>query len=358
MSIKQIAELTQSSPATVSRVLNNPSYKCQTPGLRERIWKTAMELNYTPNEAARNLKKAGSTAKPVHYGIDILMTRMDGMHADPFFEELLRVVESQIHDHACILSGIWYKSIFSDERRCEHENLDAVFKEMFPAEREQQDGLIIIGKCCSKAIQKLKKYYRNMVTINRNPTGYELDEVLCDGRKIAAMAVEYLTKLEHTKIAYVGKCHGEARYRGYSEVLRKHELDFYPEYVVETEQTEKEGFAAMEKFLKLDDPPTAIYCANDITAVGMLKCLNQYRSLIYTPSIIASDDIEEGEFTRPMLSTVHLPKENMAKFAMYLLLDRIRGGHTEVVRIELEGKLKIRSSCSMVSEVNQPEYCI
>ena len=57
MSIKKIAQLSGSSPATVSRILNNPNYKCSTPGLREKVWKIAMELNYTPNEAARSLKK-------------------------------------------------------------------------------------------------------------------------------------------------------------------------------------------------------------------------------------------------------------------------------------------------------------
>lgn len=53
---------------------------------------------------------------------------------------------------------------------------------------------------------------------------------------------------------------------------------FYPEYVIETHQTEKEGFQTMQKFLKLKEPPTGIYCANDITAIGMLKCLNRYSS--------------------------------------------------------------------------------
>lgn len=358
MSIKKIAEITNSSPATVSRVLNNPNYKCKTPGMREKIWKAAMEINYTPNEAARNLKKGNNRQAQNNYHIDILMTRMDGYHADPFFEELLRVVESQIHENSCILSRVWYKSLLSDEEKCARTNIDTLFKDMFKNSDETQDGLIIIGKCCSSAIAKLKKYYKNIVSINRNPTVYEIDEVLCDGQKISAMAIEYLVSLDHKKIAYVGKCHGEARYKGYLDILRKNNIDFFPEYVIETEQTEKEGFAAMQKFFKLDDPPTAIYCANDITAIGMLKCLGQYKSLIYMPSIISSDDIEEGEFTKPMLSTVHLPKENMAKFALYLLLDRIRGGHSEVVRIELEGKLKLRSSCSKASEVNQPEYCI
>lgn len=100
MSIKKIAAMTGTSPATVSRVLNNPNYKCSVEGLREKIWKTAMELNYTPNEAARSLKRGSGKASKKKYVIDVLVTRMNGAHADPFFEELLRVVESQIHENA------------------------------------------------------------------------------------------------------------------------------------------------------------------------------------------------------------------------------------------------------------------
>lgn len=62
-----------------------------------------------------------------------------------------------------------------------------------------------------------------------------------------------------------------------------------------------------------------------------------------------------------MLTTVRLPKEEMGKFALYLLLDRIRGGHTGVARIEVEGKLVNRSSCSAYYGNDWPDwsgYCI
>lgn len=61
----------------------------------------------------------------------------------------------------------------------------------------------------------------------------------------------------------------EERYMGYLDTLKKYDLDVVPDYVIETDQTEKEGFEAMEKLLRSDDCPTGIYCANDITAVGM-----------------------------------------------------------------------------------------
>lgn len=358
MSIKKIAEKTGVSPATVSRVLNNPNYKCAVPGLRDVIWRTAIEMNYAPNEAARNLKKGVFARQEKTWYINILMTRMDSSRTDPFFTELLRVIESEIHDKNCILSKVWYMSVFSDDRKCRRENLDKLIEEMYQETEGKRDGLIIIGKCNKEALKKLNQKYKSVVSVNRNSTNYEVDEVLCDGRKIAAAAVEHLISLGHKNIGYVGQCHSEERYNGFLDTLKKHDLELIPEYVIETKQTEAEGYEAMERFLRSDDMPTGIYCANDISAIGMLKCMNKYRNRYYTPSIIASDDIQEAQFTKPMLTTVGLPKEDMGKFAMYLLLDRLKGGHTGIVRMELEGKLMVRNSCSRVEDGIWSDYCI
>ena len=172
------------------------------------------------------------------------------------------------------------------------------------------------------------------------------------------MAVEHLISLGHRNIGYVGNCRNEDRYVGYMDTLKKHNLDLIPEYVIETDQTEGEGYEAIKQLLKSEDCPTGIYCANDITAVGMLKYLSKCRNLYFTPSIIASDDIEEAQFTKPMLTTVGLPKNEMGKFALYLLLDRMKGGHTGVVRMELAGHLMVRNSCSNVSDLSWSDYVI
>ncbi len=358
MSIKKIAEKAGVSPATVSRVLNNPNYTCSVSGLRDKIWKTAIEMNYVPNEAARNLKKGVSAKQEKTWYINILMTRTDSSTTDPFFAELLRVIESEIHDKNCILSKVWYMSVFSDDRKCRRENLDRLIDGMYDEVEGKRDGLIIIGRCNKEALKKLNKKYKSVVSVNRNSTNYEVDEVLCDGKKIAAAAVEYLISLGHKNIGYIGQCHSEDRYNGYLETLKKHDLDVIPEYVIETKQTEAEGYEAMEKFFQSDDMPTGIYCANDISAIGMLKCLNKFRNRYYMPSIISSDDIQEAQFTRPMLTTVSLPKGDMGKFALYLLLDRLKGGHSGIVRMELEGRLMIRNSCSSVEDSMWSDYCI
>lgn len=359
MSIKQIAEKVGVSPATVSRVLGNPNYRCSSPELRDKIWKSAVELNYVPNEAARNLKRGGAEKSEKTYYVNVLMTRADGSRLDPFFTELLRVIESEIHKQTCILAKVWYMPLFSNDRKCRTEDLDKVVNGMYEEAEGKCDGLVIIGRCNKEALKKLTHRYKSIVSVNRNSTNYEVDEVLCDGRKLASAAVEYLIQLGHKRIGYVGECHNEARYRGFMDTLYKYDLDLEPNYVIETKQTEKEGFEVMKKFLQMEDYPTAIYCANDITAIGMLKCLGKYRkNHYYMPSIIASDDIEEAQYTKPMLTTVSIPKEEMGKFAVYLLLDRMRGGHRGIVRTELEGKLMIRNSCTSVEESGWCDYCI
>ena len=59
MSLKKIAELTNTSPATVSRVLNHPDYRCQNPDLTEQIRKTAREMNYIPNQNRSEERRVG-----------------------------------------------------------------------------------------------------------------------------------------------------------------------------------------------------------------------------------------------------------------------------------------------------------
>lgn len=204
MSIKEIAKRAQVSPATVSRVLNNPDYKCSSPQVRERIRKAAIELNYVPNEAARRLKTGINAAEEKTCYINILMTRTDSAHVDPFFDELLRVVETEIHRNNCILSQMWYRAIFSSDKRCRRENIADIIEKMYEQTEGHCDGLIVIGKCNKEALALFRKKYKNVVCVNRNASSGVVDEVVCDGEKIAFMAVEHLIELGHTNIGYIG----------------------------------------------------------------------------------------------------------------------------------------------------------
>ncbi len=349
MSIKKIAEIVGVSYSTVSRVLNDTNYKCSSEEVRRKILETARDLKYIPNENARNLRLGNESNKKICQ-IDILVTRTDSSEVDPFFSELIRMVEGEILKNMCILSSVRYHHEFSDDTHYSKDEIERMAKRLFSENETKADGLIIIGKCSKNAIKAFKRLYKCIISVNRNSTNHEIDEVTCDGRTIATLAVEHLISLGHKKIGYVGGCHNETRFKGYKETLLKHNLEDNPDFVIETNQSEQNGYEIMERLINRKNVPTGIYCSNDIIAVGMIKCLNKYRNRYYSPSIISSDDIEEAQYTKPMLSTVRLPKSDMARFALYLLLDRINGGHKAPVKLELQGSLIIRESCMAVDE--------
>ncbi|MCI5698802.1 MAG: LacI family transcriptional regulator [Lachnospiraceae bacterium] len=349
--LKKIAEITGVSLSTVSRVLNDPDYRCSSPAKRDRIWKAAMELKYVPNKAAKNLKKGIGNKGEKTYYIGVIVTRAETFETDPFFSELLHVIETEVHRSFCILSKVWYKPVLSDKKRCKRENLDKILSDMENETDVEINGVIVIGNCTGQALACIQKHFKNVVSINGNPSDFLVDEVVCDGEKVASIAVEYLLTLGHTEIGYVGECQEEARFRGYLNTLKKHGIEFNPSLVYETKQTEARDFEVMDRILGSESIPTALYCANDILAVGLLKNLARSQNRYFHISVVSSDDIEQAQFTKPMLSTVSLPKTDMGRFAMMLLLDRINGKHSDKVKIELNGKLVRRESCRNVQDL-------
>ena len=93
--------------------------------------------------------------------------------------------------------------------------------------------------------------------------------------------------------------------------------------------------------------------------------INSIQSLDFSEGVrtriqmyLGSDDIEEAQFTQPMLTTIHIPKDEMSKFALSLLLDRIQGGHSGSVKLEVECRLVDRASCDLPENARSMEYYI
>lgn len=346
MSLKKIASIVGVSPSTVSRVLNNPDYHCKSEKLETAIWNIARELNYIPNEAARNLK-LGTYEQIKAYKIDLLLTRFNTLEIDPFFNELFTSIEHELHKQNCLLANILYLQHFVKQSQSAKTS---IYKESEPAIynstiQTDSNGIIILGKCPEKFLTILKKQYHYLIGVDRNPTDFQIDEIICDGKQAAIIAMEYLISLGHKKIAYVGDCNNESRYMGYHEALVLHKIPVSHANIYPTNQTQSEGFSIMEKIVQQKNRPTAVFCANDITAIGILKFLNSNKKYKYLPSIISIDNILASQSTNPLLTTVNIPKNDMGKLAVNILLDQIKGNHSEKIRLELPCKLIERDSC-------------
>lgn len=357
MSLKEISALTGVSVSTVGRILSDPKHKCASEETRSKVIEAARAIGYVPNTAARNLKSGKSRQEQI-FSVNVLLTRCDPGSSDPFYDELLMILEKELRQNSCIVRNIWRSSEFSESSPKKAGAVESLVAQMYPSGGKNSDGLIIIGKITRKALSLLREHEKNIVSINRDPTNHEIDEVLCDGARIAHDAVMYLAKLGHTKIGFVGSCHNEARFSGYQAAMTELRLPFDLDNVFDTLPSEASGLEAAQYFRSLADPPTGIFCANDILAVGLLGALAKRSLREYQPSVISCDDIDAAQYTKPMLTTISLPKTEMVRFALMLLLDRINGGHRTITRIELEGKPVIRQSCRPYKEMSGPEYYI
>ncbi len=360
LSLKKIAKLAGTSVSTVSRVLNQPGHTCNEPGLAEKIWQIAKELNYLPNASARTLRM-GSKGDLPPFTADIFLTRFESMDTDPFFQELFQHIKEELLCRNCLLGDLLYPDNFmmpitenSIPSMVPYKSSENIRKEtsiISPAliSRKNNTGLVILGKCPESLIPALRKRYACIVGIDRNPTDYLYDEVFCDGAVAAIKAVEYLFSLGHRHIAYIGDCNFESRYIGYYQALLAHKIPLNYQNIYPSRQTLKEGYDIMCSILHSDSNttlPSAIFCANDTTAIGVLKALKQHKKRGYMPSVISIDNIAASEKTSPMLTTINIPKKEMAHLALNLLLDRKENGHTEIVRLELPCHLIERESCT------------
>lgn len=338
MSLKKIAQMTGTSVATVSRVLNNPDYQCQDRNLTERIRQAARELRYVPDANARQLKlgNRGHSGTQRQFTIDILLARFDSLEEDPFFAEMYRYIETECHKQNCVPGQVLHVPDISV---------------LGKGKRLRADGLLVLGKCPQAAADTVLRKYRGVAAIDRNPMDYRMDEVTCNGARAAVMAVEYLLELGHTDIAYVGDCTMEARYSGYYECLLNHKISLIYDYIVPTSQTRQEGGQAYYRLAALPKPPTAVFCANDVTALGFLQAMKEgngrRKKQVYRPAVISIDDIEEATQFSPMLTTIRIPKGDMAHLALMTLKDRLLGGHQGCVRMELPCHLMVRESAGM-----------
>ena len=339
MTLKDIAAMTGTSVSTVSRVLNQTSPTCASRELQDRIWKAVRETGYQPNRAAQALRRPDDSpdvdAKtPVP--VSIVLARIASLEEEPFFAELFRCLEIEL-----LRGGGTIREVIHA-------------KDSLPQRVPEEGGIIILGRCSQPLLKSILARNANVVGIWRNPVDFNVDEVICDGQKAAETAIAHLLSLGHRRIAYIGSCSYESRYVGYCDMLIRNNIPINYDLIKPTDQSRSEAEGALLELLHQRREGradfTAILCANDNTAIRVLELLEEHRKEVKpgTISVISIDDIEEAQNTRPFLTTVRIPRDEMAHMAVLLLVDRIAGRHREIVRVEFPCRIVQRSSCTPV----------
>lgn len=176
-----------------------------------------------------------------------------------------------------------------------------------------------------------------------------------DNYAAARKAVEHLVSLGHQRIGMIcGRAdindRAFERRRAYEDVLKASGIAVDRKLMFERDFEFVEGRAAMHRLLKLPDPPTAVFCANDIQAVGALnECLELGVAVPERMSLIGFDDLPIVEYTIPKLSTVRVPAAEMGRRAARELVAHIEGDEP-LSSVELQTDLIIRQSTARPSQ--------
>ena len=175
-----------------------------------------------------------------------------------------------------------------------------------------------------------------------------VDVVLTDDEHGGFGATQHLLDRGHRRIGMIGATEGAGplRMAGHQRAMATAGMVPVPELTVDGGWSRLGGAEAMRRLLDLDAPPTAVFAANDLMAIGALDAaLERGSSVPEDVAIVGYDDIEAAVLVSPSLTTVHNPAYEAGVAAGRLLLDRMSGRYTGKHReIRLESRLVVRRS--------------
>jgi DNA-binding LacI/PurR family transcriptional regulator len=146
---------------------------------------------------------------------------------------------------------------------------------------------------------------------------------------------------------------GKNRFAGYRHALKTHGIDELPELVFRGDYSFSTGEKGAKALLKLDEPPTAIMCANDSMALGTIKeASRQGLSVPKDLSIVGFDDITVAAQINPPLTTVAAPIDEIATLSVEMLYSMINGQSLEKQHVALPAHLQVRSTCAVLDSAN------
>lgn len=334
MTLKEIAEEAHVSASTVSRVLNSKGSSKDKESYK-KIWEIVKREHYTPNKAAQALKKNASSQKETPKIISCLLARTQTAMDDPFFQQMARSIDEQAYKQNYIV-----KHLYTERDFLTLENVKSIYD-------KQSSGIIIMGRCESDLLKILKKNFKYVGYTGLNYLNAKYDQTTCNGLLASETAVNHLLELGHRKIGYIGETQNEIRYEGYCRALEKAGIPLSKRLVADVTLSLDGGYQGANQLLSSQADMTAIFCANDTTALGVLSALKNAKKRVPKDiSVIGIDDIPLANYTVPPLTTVHIPIAELGQLAFRVLIDRIEGKHQLPMHIDLPFYLIERESCS------------
>lgn len=319
-----VAKLAGVSQPTVSRVFNKGANVSEDK--RRRVLEAAEKLGYQPNALARGLTTNKTNI------IGIVMRDIQ----NPFYPEVLERFHTELIKH-----GYHLLFVNSDNELIKDEDVKDVIGYNI-------DGVIITdAKLSSSATTRLIQNKMVVVLFNRYTKKGDYSAIYCDNYNAGFEIGKYLLKTKHRNLAFISGPYDTStsneRQKGFQDaIMRENNAQFHLE---NGNYTYEGGYDAAIRLFKRHRDIDAIFCANDITAIGAIDGL---RSIGYRVpddvSVVGFDDIKMSNWHNYSLTTWKQPLEEMVKLTVHTLLEEIERKDEKKSFKPLKGELVIRNS--------------
>ena len=326
--IEDVAKLAGVSIATVSRTIRSPEKVAES--TRKKVTNAIARTGYTANAMAQNLRMQRSQ----------MVLVLAPSIADPNFPGILIGLEKVANERGYgVLIGNTDGTISLEETYMRFLSTGMA------------DGLILLTGHLPVAgwPKALSHALPPTVAVGRPIDGADISYIGVDDVAASKMATEYLVSLGHRRIVYVAGSTGDVltdlRHTGYLKGLAECAVPL-KDWRVEGDGTSESGRAAVERLFIKDTLPTAFFCVNDNTAIGVISALRMRGYRVPEDfSVIGFDDIPFSSHITPALTTIRQPRSLIGELAMTRLLDRLENRALPAASTLMHGDLVVRESC-------------
>lgn len=332
VTLRDIAQHVGMSVTTVSRALGG--FDDVAEETRQLIQAAADELGYVPNRTARLLKKQKS--ETIGFIIPTVGTRF----SDPFFSDFLAGIGNEAAEHD-------YDLLISTHPPHSEREIRAYER---AAKGGWVDGVIVVRtRQNDERIQLLHKSEFPFVAFGRTETDFDYAYVDEDSAAGMRQLVQHLIDLGHTRIGFIAPptdlLFSHYRQGGYRQTMADNGLKVEPNWVIDSDLTQRGGAAAAQTLLGNNPELTAIIGGNDLMAIGAMQVAKDKGLTIGRDiSIVGFDDIPIAAHTVPSLTTMRKPIYAIGRKTCAMLIGMLNGNSPTNPNVLLTPTLIIRES--------------
>lgn len=328
VTLQDVAKHAGVSRATASLIVRgSPKISEKT---RKKVLASMKELGYVYDRVAANMRSQQSST------VGLIITDI----ANPFYSELLVGVHNELEKVGYIeFLGTTFDSAAKQDR-------------LLSTMLEHRVGGIIlcpVSNNSTESIAQIQGLDIPLVTAVREISGIQADYVGIDYVTGAEMAVDHLIQKGHRRIAFLGGTASstawKARKQGYTNALKNAGLPIDKSLIIESPVTRDGGKQAVLQLLRQPNPPTALFCFNDLVAFGVMQGLKEQGIVIgQEMAVVGFDNVPEASLYQPPLTTVSSHPRLIGTLAAQLLNERIKDNTREPQRIIIKPELVIRET--------------